>query len=168
MTRNWRHLPAPARPVAAATEAAVAAARDRDGPALAEAVGDLALLDPGQTGLILGTAVRLLLEDTHTDGLDGDDIRTVLEGCVQDAARWQPDVDPHVLLILLAGALGVHDDSGDPPPQPLALARHAALLLAYLLHGAGPATRAEGPDDERMVGYLTRSLHEIKRQQLND
>jgi hypothetical protein len=168
MTRNWRHLPAAARPIATATDAAVAAARDRDGPALAEAAGDLAALDPAQVGLILGTAVRLLLEDTHTDGLDGDDIRAVLEGCVRDAAQWQSDVDPHVLLILLAGALGVHDDSGDPPPQPEALARHAPLLLAYLLHGPTSSAPAEGVVDERMAGYLTKALHEIERSQLND
>lgn len=168
MTRTWRHLPAPARPIAVATEAAVAAASDRDGPALAGAVGDLAALDPSQTGLILGTAVRLLLEDTHTDGLDGNDIRAVLEGCVRDAAPWQPDVDPHVLLILLAGALGVHDDSGDPPPKPDALARHAALLLAYLLLEGGPATHADVLEDGRMADYLTKALNEIERTQLND
>jgi hypothetical protein len=156
VTNDWRHLPAPARPIAAAADAAAAAAKARDREALAEAVGHLAALDPAQTGLILGTTVRLLLEDAHPDGLDGDDVRNVLERCVRAAAEWQPDVDPHVVLILLAGALGVLDDDGEPPPKPDALARHAALLLADLVQ------------HRPMKDYLTRALGEIERTQLND
>lgn len=156
MTNDWRHLPAPARPIAAAADAAVAAATARDREALTEAVSVLAAQDPPQTGLILGTAVRLLLEDTHPDGLDGDDVRAVLEQCVRSAAEWQPDVDPHVVLLLLAGALGVLEDDGEPPPKPDALARHAALLLASLLR------------QRPMAGYLTAALAEIERAQLND
>jgi hypothetical protein len=163
MTQSWRHLPAPARPIAAAALAAVSAARARNDEALTEAAGDLAALDPGQVGLIVGTAVRLLLEDTHPDGLDGDDVRNVLEHCVRSAAQWQPDVDPHVVLILLAGALGVHDDS-EPPPKADALARHAALLMADLLGDAGDTEAADG----RTTDCLTRALREIERSQLND
>ena len=156
MTPPWRHLPVAARPIATAADAAVAAARERDGEALAEAVRDLAALDPAQVGLILGTAVRLLLEDTHPDGLSGDDVRNVLEHCVRSAAEWQPDVDPHVLLILLAGALGVLDDDGEAVPTPDALARNATLLLTDLL----------GVRSTR--DYLTAALQEIERAQLND
>jgi hypothetical protein len=155
MTATWRHLPAAARPIAAAADAAVAAVRDRDAETLTGAVGRLAALDPGQVALILGTAVRLLLEERHPDGLDGDDVRAVLESCVRGAAEWQPEVDPHVVLMLLAGALDVHDDA-EPPPKPDTLARHAALLLADQL-GATPL-----PD------LLTRALGEIERGQLND
>lgn len=154
MTPTWRHLPSAARPIAAAADAAVAAAQNHDREALAEAAGDLAALDPAQVGLILGTAVRLLLEDTHPDGLDGDDIRNVLERCARTAAGWQPDVEPHVLLILLAGALGVLDEDGQQPPQPDVLATNAALLLTDLL----------GPRSIR--DYLTASLAEIERTQL--
>jgi hypothetical protein len=161
MTQNWRHLPAPARPIAAAALAAVAAARDHDKDALADAAGDLAALDPGLVGLILGTTVRVLLEDTHPNGLDGDDVRTVLESCVRASAQWQPDVDPHVVLVLLAGALGVYEDDGEPPPKPDTLARHAALLMADLL-GDPPVS------DERTASLLTRALEEIERAQLND
>ncbi|HEV8175179.1 MAG TPA: hypothetical protein VGP91_16185 [Actinoplanes sp.] len=170
MTQSWRHLPAPARPIAAAAVAAVSAARQRDDEALAEAARDLAVLDPALVGLIVGTAVRLLLEDTHPEGLDGDDIRNVLERCVRSAAQWQPDVDPHVVLILLAGALGVHDD-GEAPPEPDVLARHAALLMADLLDDTpapGSAFGASGEVEEPIAGCLTRALGEIERAQLDD
>lgn len=155
MSNQWRHLPAPARPIAAATDAAVAAARDRDVTALTTAVSELTALDQAQVGLIQGTTVRLLLEAAHPDGLDGDDIRDVLEQSVRASAEWHPEVDPHVVLILLAGALGVYDDD-EPPPKPDALARHAALLIAYLL---GPRPLPE---------LLTLALGEIERAQLND
>jgi hypothetical protein len=156
MNQSWRHLPAPARPIVAAATAAVTAARAHDDDALDEAVGDLTALDPAQTGLVLGTAVRLLLEDAHPDGLDGDAVRDVLEQCVREAAAWQPEVDPHVVLLLLAGALGVLDEDAAAPPKPDVLARHAALLLASL---AGP--RPVQP-------FLTGALIEIQRTQLND
>jgi hypothetical protein len=171
MTHSWRHLPAPARPIAAAALAAVSAARGRDDKALSEAVGSLAALDPALVGLIVGTAIRLLLEDTHPDGLDGDDVRNVLERCARSAAEWQPDVDPHVVLILLAGALGVHDDDGEPPPKPDVLAHHAALLMADLLGDipVRPSAAGAGGDvEERIAGRLTRALGEIERAQLND
>jgi hypothetical protein len=99
--------------------------------------------------------VRLLLELTHPDGLDGDDIRTVLEQSVRSAAAWQPEVDPHVVLVLLAGALGVHDDE-EPAVQPEALARHSTLLIAHLL-----GARA-------LPELMTMALGEIERAQLND
>ncbi|GAA0509667.1 hypothetical protein Ade02nite_63300 [Paractinoplanes deccanensis] len=156
MEQNWRHLPAPARPIAAAASEAIAAAQAHDADALDAAVAGLAALDPAQTGLILGTATRLLLEQSHPDGLDGDAVRDVLERAVRSAATWQPEVDPHVVLLLLAGALGVLEDDGTPPPKPDVLARHAALLLAELLPGR----------DTRAV--LTAALAEIERAQLND
>ena len=156
MEQNWRHLPPPARPIAAATTAAVEAAQGRDGAALAGAVAELAALDTAQTGLILGVTVRLLLEDGHPAGIDGEGVRAVLEQCVREAAEWQADVDPHIVLLLLAGALGVADEDETPPPKPGELARHTALLLAGLL---GP--RPVPP-------FLNAALIEIKRTQLND
>jgi hypothetical protein len=155
VTNQWRHLPAPARPIAAATDAAVTAARAQDPEELTSAVKELAGLDQAQTGLILGTAVRLLLELAHPDGLDGDDIRAVLEQSVRAAVPWQPEVDPHGVLLLLAGALGVHDDE-EPAVPPEALARHSTLLIAHLL-GARPLTE-----------LLTLALGDIERAQLND
>jgi hypothetical protein len=156
MDQTWRHLPAPARPVAAATAAAVIAARSREREALDDAVRELAALDPAATGLILGTAVRLLLEETHPDGLDGEAVRGVLEHSVRTGLGWQSEVDPHVVLVLLAGALGVTDEDGAPLPEPEVRARHAALLLADL---AGPRP---------IEPVLTAALDEIARVQLND
>ena len=157
MEQNWRHLPSPARPLAAATFVAVEAAQRHDEAALAAAADDLAALDPAQTGLVLGTLVRVLLENTHPDGLDGEAVRAVLERSVRSAAVWQPEIDPHVLLLLLAGALGVTEEGDDsPPPKPDVLARHAALLTADLL---GP--RPAGP-------FVDAAFAEIERAQLND
>jgi hypothetical protein len=75
---------------------------------------------------------------------------------VRSSAAWQPGVDPHVVLLLLAGALGVSEEDGAPPPEPDVSARHAALLLAHLL----------GPRPVPPV--LVAALAEIERTQLND
>ncbi len=149
-------MPAPARPIAAATVAAVAAARQQDRAALTEAVAGLTAQDQAPTGLILGTAVRVLLEARHPDGLDADDVREVLSSSVRAAAAWCPEVDPQVTLFLLANALQVWDDDGSPPPKPDALALHAALLINHLTVG-------EKPEE-----VLTAALTEIERAQLND
>ncbi|MCM4076869.1 hypothetical protein [Paractinoplanes hotanensis] len=155
MDHNWRHLPAPARPIAAAATTAVVAAQARDGEAFESAAAGLATLEQGQTGLILGTATRLLLERAHPDGLDSDAVREVLAQCVRSAASWHPATDAMVVLYLLAAALGVLDDETEPP-KPDELTRHAALLLAHLL-GARP------PHE-----ILTAALAEIEHTQLND
>jgi hypothetical protein len=160
MAQNWRHLPPPARPIAAAASAAIEAVQRRDGDALAAAADDLAALDPAATGLVLGAAVRLLLEEGHPDGLDGEAVRDVLTHCVRSAAEWQAEVDPHVVLLLLAGALGVTEEDGAPPPKQDVLARHAALLIADLL-GGDPSPRPVPP-------LFTAALAEIERAQLND
>jgi hypothetical protein len=165
MTQNWRHLPAPARPIAAAALEAVAAARHRDNDGLAAATAELAALDPVQVGLILGTAVRVVLEDTHPDGVDGDDVRVILERCARGALAWHADVDPHVLLILLAGSLGVYEDDGEPLPSPESRARHAGLLLADLI---GDVPGGDEPAAKQVTAYLTAALAEIERAQLND
>lgn len=156
MRRSWGHLPAPARPIAEAVGAAVTAAHRRDVDALAEAVDELAGLDPAQVGLVLGTTVRLLLEEAHPDGLAGADIRGVLERCVRGAAPWQPDVDAHVVLVLLAGSLGVLEPD-TPAPAPQVAARHAALLLAEL--GAGR--------DRPFADQLARTFTEIEQTRLD-
>src|SRR5688572_27131892 len=107
MVTSWRHLPPAPRAVAVAAEEAVTAATTRDTALFDNAVRTLSTLD--NANLVLGAAVRLILEEQHPDGLDGGDVERILTGCVRAAAAWQPDVDPHVVLVLLAGALGVHD-----------------------------------------------------------
>nr|WP_201749014.1 hypothetical protein [Micromonospora acroterricola] len=157
MSVTWRHLPASAREIALAAGEAVAAAQERDPVAYEAAVERLTGAD--RSGLVLGVAVRLLLEETHPDGLDGDDVRQVLEGCVRSAADWLPAVDPHVVLVLLAGALGVYDPGDDDnPPGPAAVARHAPLLVADLVSAAG----------RPLDGYLAAAFTEIERTERQD
>ena len=141
--RTFRELPGPARAIAEAATDAVTAARARDLPAFEDVVGRLAVLDPEQVGLVLGAVVRSLLEDRHPDGLTSDDVRKVLEHSARAALGWCPRVDPDVLLVLLAGALGVHPDPDEsPPPGCAAVAWHAPLLIAELA-GDGHRPRAE-------------------------
>ncbi|WP_089157566.1 hypothetical protein [Micromonospora sp. NBS 11-29] len=157
MTTTWRHLPAPAREIALTATDAVAAARARDADAYAPAVERLAAAD--RAGLVLGGVVRLLLEEGHPDGLDGDDVRQVLVHCARSAATWWPEVDPHVLLVLLAGALGVYDPGDDEsPPEPAAVARHAPLLVADLLAVTG----------RPFADYLSAAFAEVARTELHD
>ncbi|MEV0001396.1 hypothetical protein AB0H28_03785 [Micromonospora sp. NPDC050980] len=157
MTTTWRHLPAPAREIAVTATEAVDAARARDAGAYRPAVERLAAAD--RAGLVLGGVVRLLLEEGHPDGLDGDDVRQVLERCVRAAATWWPEVDPHVLLVLLAGALGVYDPGDDDsPPGPAAVARHAPLLVADLLAVTG----------RPFADCLTAAFTEVARTELHD
>ncbi|MFU8852696.1 hypothetical protein ACNAW0_17165 [Micromonospora sp. SL1-18] len=157
MTVTWRHLPAPAREIATAVTGAVAAASDRDAGAYGPAVERLAAAD--RAGLVLGGVVRLLLEETQPDGLAGDDVRQVLERCVRTTAPWRPDVDPHVLLVLLASALGVYEPADDEtPPDSAAVARHAPLLVADLLAVTG----------RPLAGYLAAAFAEVARTELHD
>lgn len=157
VSATWRHLPAPAREIAASATDAVDAARERDAEAYRPAVERLAAAD--RAGLVLGGAVRLLLEEGHPDGLDGDDVRQVLERCVRSAATWWSEVDPHVLLVLLAGALGVYDPGDDDnPPDPAAVARHAPLLVADLLAVTG----------RPFADYLSAAFAEVARTELHD
>lgn len=156
MSTTWRHLPAPAQAIAVAAANAVAAAQERDHDTLEAAVGPLAAAEG--SGLVVGAVVRLLLEEAHPDGLAGDNIRRVLEQCVRAAVVWEPAVDPHVMLVLLAGALGIHgQDDEAPRPAPEAVARHSALLVAHLLNTT----------PRPLAGYLTAAFAEIERTELH-
>lgn len=157
---SWHDLPAPVRGIAEALSGAVAAARDADAGAYRDAVERLAALDGERVGLVAGEAVRLLLEERHPDGLDGDDLRAVLSGCARSSAPWWPDVDPGTLGALLAGALGVHDSDGQPiVVAPEAMAGHAPLLIAELSRGAPhpPAVYLRGA----LAGIETRQVNEL-------
>ncbi len=147
--RAW---PGPAGALAAVTADAVAAARAGQAEAFEAAAARLAAADPGHVRVVLGGALRSLLEEAHPDGLDGDDVAQVLTGCVA-ASAWCPDVDPDVALTVLAGALGVHEYEPAALP-PAAVARHAALLLAHVLTTRG---RPLGPSLDAALGELARS-----------
>jgi hypothetical protein len=157
MNTTWRHLPAPARAIAVAASNAVVAAEDRDRDMLGVAVETLAATE--SSGLVLGAVVRMLLEELHPDGLDSDDIRRIIQDCVRAAAEWEPTVDPRVVLVLLAGALGIHDQE-EPAlhPNPESLARHTSLLVAELL----ASTRRP------FAWYPTAAFAEIERTEVHD
>ncbi|WP_432987375.1 hypothetical protein [Dactylosporangium sp. CA-233914] len=152
---TWRHLPPAARAIAVAAVEAVEAARARDAEAYDAAVDRLAALDPEQAGRVLGAVVRSLLEARHPDGLDGDDIRAALEHAVRSAGTWR-DVDPQVMVVLLIGALGIHETDEDAPVSPRALAAHAPLLIDDLLQ------------HRSFAKLLERAFTEIERAELHD
>jgi hypothetical protein len=149
---RWRRLPEPARTLAASASGAVHAAAAGDSDAFEAATARLAAQDPEHVRVVLGAVVRSLLEQAHPDGVDGDDVAAVVERCAR-AAAWCEGVDPEVLVLVLAGALGVHEDEPRSLP-PAALARHAALLGADLL------TAAPGG---HLDGLLDAALAEVAR-----
>lgn len=167
MTSDWSYLPEPARGIAVATESAVAAARDSDPEAYAEATERLAAHSAEQVGIVAGETVRLLLEDRYADGLTGDDLREVLVACAA-AATWYDDFDPNVATTLIAGALGVHEADGERLPLTAAdMATHAPLLVAVLTAGPKPAKGRAGATHPLPV-YLKAALAEIARTQTMD
>lgn len=134
MSLTWRHLPKPARAIAEATVAAVEAARARDAEAYPREVARLAALPSEQAGLVLGGVVRALLEEQYPDGLTADDVRALAVRCLRAAAGWFPAVEPDVVVMLVAGALGLHPSAEEGLPLKAAdVAGHAPLLVADLL-----------------------------------
>ena len=154
---SWRDLAGPALAIGTAVTRAVDAAAARDGSAYETASFELAALPAEQTGLLLAALVRALLEEGHPDGLDGDDIQAVLDGCVRGAAAWLPAgrVRPRTVVAVLASALGIHEagltyeEPARPPgtdewpweeevarpPTAAEFAWHAPLVVADLLGG---------------------------------
>lgn len=122
-------VPPQARALTAAVTDSVAAAHARDTEAFAHASARLATFDPEQVRGLLGSVVRSLLEESHPDGLDADDVQGALERCLRSALTWLPDVDADALVVVVTGALGVHD------PE-TAERVGAPLLVASLLDGA--------------------------------
>lgn len=156
-------IPGPARDLVCTVTQAVDTAISGDDVATYDsAVAKLATQPTG--GRVLGDVLRLLLEDTHPDGLGSDDITLVIGRCYRAAVAWLPAerVDVAVLLAALASALGIHEPAityeqfdglridavryHDPddtvpvkPPTWPDYAWHAPLLVADLLPFA-PAT----------------------------
>ena len=167
-------LPPAAQAIASATADAIAAAQAGDTAAFDDASSRL-LTDPEHARVILGDAVRLLLEEVLPDGLDGDDLREIIGRSARSAAPWFPSVDPGVMVVVLSGALGIHPDTppdprpgeewppelDDPwdavPPRPSAAAvtQHAVVLLTDLLSVRGRPLR----------GYLEAAFTEMARRE---
>jgi hypothetical protein len=129
-------------------------------------------------GRVLGDMLRSLLEDTHPNGFDSDDIALVVGRCYRAAVAWLPP--ERVDLTTLLAALGIHepgityqalnlpraitdeyrDPDGTVPVKPPAwpdYAWHAPLLVADLLPFA-PATL--GGHLESTFGEYRREAHE--------
>jgi hypothetical protein len=148
-------IPGPAREFVRATVGAVDLAADGSDPeAYDSAIARLAAHPDG--GRVLGDLLRALLEDTHPEGFDSDDVAVVTGRCYAAAVAWLPPgrVDVSTLLVVLAGALGIHpyvdaeqsrDQSLDRDDAREATvptwpdhAWHAPLLIADLLpHAPG-------------------------------
>jgi hypothetical protein len=171
-------IPRPARDlvrtVAQAVDAAVAG---DDVAGYDSATAQLATQPAG--GRVLGDVLRSMLEDTHPDGLNSDDVTLAVGRCYRAATAWLPPerVDVTVLLAVLASALGIHEpavphEEPDPPRPGVDEARgpdeaapvgrptwpdyawHAPLLVADLLPFA-PAT---------VGGYLEAAFAEYARE----
>jgi hypothetical protein len=113
---------------------------------------------------VLGAVVRSLLEDLHPGGLSGDDIQDVLARTASASASCFPSVDANVLLVLLAGSLGIHPDEEDPRPvSALEMSTHAPLLIATLLGGSGPSSASSASFTTRLAAHLDAAFAEIAR-----
>jgi hypothetical protein len=176
---SWRSSGGPALAVASAVASAVAGAAQRDRDAFEPAAAELAALPAQQAGMVLTAIVRMLLEEQHPDGLDGDDVRTVVERCVRAAATWLPAeaLRPRTIVAVLANALGVHEaglnydevgsygERGAPPdpdlekaPSLADFAWHAPLVVADLLAAGARPLRP----------YLDAAFTEIARAETMD
>jgi hypothetical protein len=130
----------PARAMAAAITAAVAAARAGDAAAFEDALAGLARLDAEQLAVVLGTVTRDLLERSHPDGLNADDVHHLLASCAQAAAGWYEPFDSGLLIEALTGTLGVSEPDESRQPDDTApdgtssdgtgVVAHGILLIA--------------------------------------
>jgi hypothetical protein len=156
-------LPPSARAITAATTDAVAATRSADVAAFDEAVGRLAAAEPEHVRVVLGAVVRALLEDLHPDGMSGDDLLELIKSCARTTYGWYPAVDLDVLVVVLTGALGLHEPEEQPRRfSPLDVARHAPLFIAELL------TDRPGRPVRPLSGYFANAYLEISRSELNE
>jgi hypothetical protein len=161
-------LPAAARAIAAATTDAVAAVAATDVAAFDEAVTRLAAAEPEQVRVVLGVVVRALLEGLHPDGVSGDDLLELIKSCARTSIGWYPGVDIEVLVVVLTGALGVHEPDQEPRQfSPLDVARHAPLFIAELL-AATRKTHQDGQPEPPLAEYFTGAYLEISRAELNE
>lgn len=130
MTADYRSWPPPARAMATAVDAAVSAAQAGDAAAFTDAMADLSRTDREQLAVLLGSVMRDLLERSHPDGLDSGAVEQALRSCSMSAAGWYELLDSEVLILALAGALGITDLDESPQPGGTAVVAHGLLLIA--------------------------------------
>jgi hypothetical protein len=130
MTADYRSWSEPARTMARAVDAAVAAARASDAAGFTEAITDLNRVDREQLAVLLGAVTRDLLERTHPDGLDSEDAELVLQSGIRSAAAWYEPLDSDSLIRALTGALGIVDPDEAVPVYGPAVVAHGLLLIA--------------------------------------
>jgi hypothetical protein len=119
--------------MALAVDAAVTAARAGDAAAFAEAADELSRVEAEQLAVLLGTVTRNLLERSHPDGLDADDVAHVLGSTLKLAAGWYEGLDGDAVVLALTGALGIFaEPEPDERPRPAgaAVVAHGLLLIA--------------------------------------
>jgi hypothetical protein len=136
VTASYGTWTGPARAMALAVDAGVSAARAADAAAFADAAADLSQVEPEQLAVVLGTVTRALLERSHPDGLDADDVEHVLRTAMKLAAGWYAELDGDALIVALTGALGISaDPDPDEPPRPggAAVVAHGIILIAEQL-----------------------------------
>jgi hypothetical protein len=154
-------LPASARAVRQATLDAVTAAGAADAGAYGEATQRLALCEPEHVRLVLGAVVRQLLEDLHPAGLAADDLLDLIKSCARRAFAWYPELDVDALVVVLTGALGIHEpDTETRRWTPLEVARHAPLFITELL--------AQPAGHRPLAEYLDRAFAEQSQAELNE
>ncbi|MBL7494429.1 hypothetical protein I6A60_19825 [Frankia sp. AgB1.9] len=126
----------------------------RDEPALRDGCERLRGYDEVLVRDVLHRLTLGLVERAYPDGLDGDDIRTLFGEVARPAAPWLGGLDPDAVLIVLAGALGVHppEDAPRPSLDQDALPIACALVVDELLRRLGARL---GPE-------LTRTFDELR------
>lgn len=114
---------------------AVTAARAEDPAAFTEAALSAAALDQATLSIVQAGIIHRLLEITHPDGLDAEDVQDALTRTVK-AATWCPGVAPDLVAEVLVGSLGLTprglEESTTGRPHH-ALGRPAMLVIATLL-----------------------------------
>jgi hypothetical protein len=158
MSASYGTWTGPARAMALAVDAAVTAAQAGDAQAFADATGDLSRAEPEQLAVLLGAVTRDLLERSHPDGLDSDDVEHVLGSCLKRAAGWYAGLDGDALIMALTGTLGITTEPDpDEPPRPPgpAVVAHGLLLIGDQLRVLG----------RPLAPFLDAALRELMRAQ---
>ncbi|SBW23648.1 hypothetical protein [Protofrankia symbiont of Coriaria ruscifolia] len=126
-------LPPSGLAVHSAVTTAVAAAAAHDPAALRDACARLRTCEEQQVRDVLHALTLGLIEKTFPAGLDADDLRALLADVMHAATTWFPDLDPHAVVLVLTGALSVHETDA-PPVDADALPIACALAVSHLVH----------------------------------